>query len=52
MTLLGNDFFDDAVQTSLVNDTDMENLRGLPQLRSLKLSNSEVTDAKLEHVGV
>jgi hypothetical protein len=46
-TPLGNDFFNDPVGASLIDDTEMERLKDLPQLQLLLLDHSRITDAGL-----
>ncbi len=52
--LLGDDFFTTAISLNLdythVTDTDLEYLKGLPELRDLGLSGFYITDAGLEHL--
>jgi hypothetical protein len=53
-TMLGDDVFAAVVWADFddpqVTDADLRHLEGLPQLRTLHLTNAKVTDAGLEHV--
>jgi hypothetical protein len=49
-TLLGNEFFYDAVRVDLNSDTRMDRLKELAQLHILILSGDDVTDAGLQHL--
>ena len=48
--LLGDDFFNDAVRADLSDDSQMEQLEWLPQVKFLSLENTRISDAGLQHL--
>jgi hypothetical protein len=48
--LLGDDFFNTVAYGVLNSDTEAQWLKGLPQLRSLSLNSTQVTDKGLEYL--
>jgi hypothetical protein len=48
--LVGDDFFEDVVCAGVFWDDGMQYLTGLPELKSLNLGSTQVTDTGLEHL--